>query len=296
MVALLLIVTAAAGGVTSDDGGAMVRGTRVEIQGHRGARAARPENTLAAFRYALDKGVDVIELDLSVTKDEHLVVAHDLFLNPDLCLAPGGGRITGRIPIRSLTLDELRRYDCGALRNPRFPEQVPVSGERIPTLDEVFSLVEGTPGAGMVHLNIEAKSVPSRPDLTLPPDAWAEALAGALKQPARLRRVTVQSFDHRILRALKARLPDVVIAALVAKSLPDLVELARDLGAEIISPNLDWITDSVVDALHRAGVRVIPWTANTDAEWARLLDMQVDGIITDDAAGLIVFLKKRGLR
>jgi len=295
MVAILLLITAAAGGVTGGEGGPGPQKPTVEVQGHRGARGMRPENTLAAFRYALGVGVDVLELDVVVTKDEQLVVAHDLFLNPAICLAPGGGPITGRVPLRSLTLEELRRYDCGTLRNPRFPRQRPVPGERIPTLEEVFTLLETTDGAAGVRLNIEAKSVPSRPDLTFTPAGWAEALAEALATPSRRARVTVQSFDHRILRALKARLPDVVIAALIAESLPDLVELARDLGAGIISPNLEWITGPVVDALQRAGVRVIPWTANTEDEWARLLDLGVDGIITDDPAGLVNFLHRRGL-
>ncbi len=294
MVALMLMLTAAMGGMAGD--GAAPGGARIEVQGHRGARGVRPENTLAAFRHALGLGVDVLELDVAVTKDERLVVSHDLFLNPDLCLTPEGARITGRIPVRSLSLEALQTYDCGTLRNPLFPNQRPIPGERIPTLEAVFGLLEATPGAAAVRLNIEAKSVPSRPDLTLPPEAWADALAAALADPQRRRRVTVQSFDHRILRALKARLPDVVIAALVAKSLPDLVELARDLGAEIISPNLDWITGPVVRALHAAGVRVIPWTANTEEEWARLLDLGVDGIITDDPGGLITFLHLRGLR
>jgi glycerophosphoryl diester phosphodiesterase len=294
MVALMLMLTAAMGGMAGD--GAAPGGARIEVQGHRGARGVRPENTLAAFRHALGLGVDVLELDVAVTKDERLVVSHDLFLNPDLCLTPEGARITGRIPVRSLSLEALQTYDCGTLRNPLFPNQRPIPGERIPTLEAVFGLLEATPGAAAVRLNIEAKSVPSRPDLTLPPEAWADALAAALADPQRRRRVTVQSFDHRILRALKARLPDAVIAALVAKSLPDLVELARDLGAEIISPNLDWITGPVVRALHAAGVRVIPWTANTEEEWARLLDLGVDGIITDDPGGLITFLHLRGLR
>jgi glycerophosphoryl diester phosphodiesterase len=296
MVALMLMFTAAMSGVVGEDVGTKSPEPKLEVQGHRGARAMRPENTLAAFRYALGVGVDVIELDVTVTKDAHLVVAHDLFLNPDICLDPKGARLEGRVPIRSLTLEALQRYDCGTLRNPRFPTQQPVPGEGIPTLDAVFALLEATAGAEKVRLNIEAKSVPSRPDLTFTPEGWVDALAEALSVPARRRRVTVQSFDHRILRALKARLPDVVIAALVAKSLPDLAELARDLDADIISPNLDWITGPVVKALHAAGVRVIPWTANTEEEWSRLLDLGVDGIITDDPGGLITFLHLRGLR
>src|SRR4029077_9880562 len=108
-----------------------------EVEGHRGARWARPENTLAAFRYALSLGVDTLEMDLHATKDDVLVVTHDPFLNPDVCLDPDGKRIAAKILVRSLTIEELQRYDCGSLINPRFTEQVPQPKERIPTFEEV---------------------------------------------------------------------------------------------------------------------------------------------------------------
>src|SRR6266568_3328202 len=88
---------------------------RILVHGHRGARARRPENTLPAFRYALEQGVDVLELDVAVTRDNVAVVSHDPLLNPAICSGPKLG-----IPIRTLTLDELRAYDCGAKRNPLF--------------------------------------------------------------------------------------------------------------------------------------------------------------------------------
>src|SRR3989442_6438062 len=105
------------------------------VHGHRGARAMRPENTIPAFEYAIQAGVDVLELDMAVTKDDVLVVSHDPLLNPEICKGPGTPRA-----IRTLTLAELRQWDCGALRNLKFPKQTPVPGARIPTLDEVFAL------------------------------------------------------------------------------------------------------------------------------------------------------------
>src|SRR5260370_33091790 len=108
---------------------------RILVHGARGARAMRPENTIPAFEYAIGVGVDVLELDMAVTKDDVLVVSHDPLLNPEICSGPGGPRA-----IRTLTLKELRQWDCGALRNPRFPKQTPVPGTPMPTLDEVFAL------------------------------------------------------------------------------------------------------------------------------------------------------------
>src|SRR5436190_1697999 len=105
---------------------------RIEVHGHRGARARRPENTLPAFEYALSIGVDVLELDLQVTRDEQLVISHEPALLPTLCLGPGGGRLAQPVPIRSLSAEELRRYDCGAQVNPAFPRQRAVPGTPMP--------------------------------------------------------------------------------------------------------------------------------------------------------------------
>src|SRR5690349_15229497 len=110
--------------------------TKIEVHGHRGARAKYPENTLPAFEYAIAQGVDVIELDLGVTKDNVVVVSHDSFLKAPICT--GGPKAEANI--RDLTLQELRRWDCGAVRNPNFAEQKIVPGAKMPTLDEVFAL------------------------------------------------------------------------------------------------------------------------------------------------------------
>src|ERR1700709_578415 len=107
--------------------------SRILVHGHRGARGRRPENTLPAFRYAIEQGVDFLELDVAVTKDHVAVVSHDPLLHATICSGPQLG-----IPIHTLTAAELRQYDCGAKKNPLFPDQVPVPGTTVPTLDEVF--------------------------------------------------------------------------------------------------------------------------------------------------------------
>ncbi len=108
---------------------------KIQVHGHRGARAVRPENTIPAFEYAIAAGADVLELDLAVTKDNQLVVSHDLHMNRKICRGP-----EGETAIRALTLAEIRAWDCGALKNPEFPRQQTVPGTRMPTLDEVFAL------------------------------------------------------------------------------------------------------------------------------------------------------------
>lgn len=270
----------------------------IEVQGHRGARAVLPEESIPAFSHALEAGVDTLELDLAVTKDDHLVVLHDLTINDARCLGPGGEKLEGRPPVRSLTLAEIKQLDCGSLPHERFPKQVPVPGTRVATLSEVFELVAGSalPSAKKVGFNIEMKSVPAHPELTLPPDAFARKILDVAARHGMSARVTIQSFDHRMLAAVKRLAPNVPISLLIDGTLPDLAALAEHAGAEIVSPNVEWITAEEVRALHATGVRVIPWTANTPEEWSYLVGIGVDGIISDDPAALIAWLREKKLR
>lgn len=264
----------------------------IEVQGHRGARAVLPEESIAAFTRALEVGVDTLELDVSMTKDDRLVVLHDLRINDALCLDADGKRPTSRPAVRSLTLAEIETFDCGTLKNERFPKQTPVPGARIATLAEVFEL-----GAGKnVGFNVEMKSVPAHPELTPAPDVFARAILDEASRHHVLDRMTIQSFDHRMLAAVKRIAPRTPISLLVEGTLPDLVALAENAQAEVVSPNVDWITAPDVRALHARGVRVIPWTANTPEEWSYLVGIGVDGIISDDPAALVEWLRQRRLR
>ena len=264
----------------------------LEVQGHRGARAVYPENTMAGFEYALSVGAHTIELDVGVTKDDRVVVAHDPFVNPELCLGPNGVRIEKPIPIRSLTLAEVRAYDCGSLPNPRFPKQKRMKAT-MPSLEEVLLFMKEHPRA---RLNVETKIVPSHPELSPSPDRFAELVVELLVEHGMVERSTVQSFDRRTIIAAKKRAPKLSIAQLTGENAPDFVALAKAIGADIVSPNHLWITKEDVDALHHAGVRVIPWTANDEQSWERLVSIGVDGIITDDPAALIAYLSRARAR
>ena len=270
----------------------------IEVQGHRGARALRPENTLPGFAYALDGGVDVLELDLVVTKDDELVVMHDLELNPILCTGPDGAPAPVGFKVRQHPRRMLRAFDCGRRRNPRFPRQRPVPQTHIPTLDEVFELVARSkaPAAAKVRFNIEAKRLPGRTDLAPSPTRFAALIVKAIEARGLVERCILQSFDHRVLVAAKRLAPRLRTSALIGETRPDLVAVARAAGAELVSPNHEWITAEDVSALHAAGIGVVPWTANSETAWARLVELGVDGVITDDPAALIAYLRRRGLR
>ncbi|MEO8128955.1 MAG: glycerophosphodiester phosphodiesterase [Bryobacteraceae bacterium] len=261
--------------------------SKVLVHGHRGARAMRPENTLPAFEYAIQVGVDVLEMDVSVTKDDVLVVSHNPTLLPSICTGPQPNAV-----IRELTLDELRKYDCGTLKNRNFPSQQPVPGTRIPTLDEVLTLA----APSKVEFNIETKIFAARPEYTPAPEEFARLMLAEIRKHHLESRVILQSFDFRTLHAMKRLAPEIRLSALYEGAAKDFVAIAREAGAEIVSPHYTLVNKQQVAVAHKAGLQVVPWTANTPKDWDMLLEAKVDAIITDDPAALIAYLKSLGRR
>jgi glycerophosphoryl diester phosphodiesterase len=266
----------------------------LKVQGHRGARAIWPENTLRGFEYAIEVGVDGIELDLAVTGDGHVVVTHDLKLNPKRVLNERGQRLTKTVPVRALSLAELTTYDVGSIRHPKFPSQNLCPGARIPTLVEVIGLIQRstTPTAKTLQLNLEFKSVPAATDLGPAPSDYVDLVLGILKTCGFTDRCIFQSFDHRILQEIKKRNADLPISPLIAGTFPDLKAMALHLGAKSVSPEWGWFTAQVVRELHQSDIQVVTWTVNEPREWQLLLDMGVDVAITDDPEALIRYLSR----
>ncbi len=261
--------------------------SKILVHGHRGARAMRPENTLPAFEYAIGIGVDVLELDMAVTSDNVLVVSHDPYLEPPVCSGP-----QPKATIRELTLAQVRQWDCGKIRNPGFPNQTPVPGTRMPTLDEVFALAP----RGEFHFNIETKSFPDHPELAPPPRDFARLVLALIRKHHLESRVLLQSFDFRTLQAMKELAPEIRRVALYEGTDRDFVSIAHQAGANMVSPQFKLVTPENVRAAHDAGLQVVPWTANTPVDWDKLIEAQVDAIISDDPAALISHLKEKGLR
>jgi len=260
---------------------------RILVHGHRGARARRPENTIPAFEYAIAQGVDALEMDMAVTKDGVIVISHDPILQAPICSGPRDSAV-----IHELTLSEVRQWDCGARQNPNFPEQQTMPGTRAPTLDEVFDLAPD----GSFDYNIETKSFPEKPQYTPPPDEFARAVLKKIRAHRLEKRVILQSFDFRTLVAMRKLAPEIRLSALTEKDSRSFAAIAAEAGkAEIISPEFHLVTPEKVEAAHRAGLQVVPWTANTPQDWDKLIRAKVDAIITDDPAELIAYLKARGL-
>ena len=274
-----------------------------DLQGHRGTRGLAPENTIAAFERALAIGVTTIETDLAVTKDGVLVISHDPVLNPDLVRGPDGRWLPGKgPPIHSLTLQELRRYDIGrtdpaSAYGKQFPEQQPADGQRFPTLPELFAL-----GArNNVRFAIETKITPTSGGDTPDPETFAKLVVAAVRDAGMSGRVEVLSFDWRTLVEVKKLAPEIRTVCITQStanfdnarsaawtaglelsrydgSVPKLVRAA---GCDTWSSFFRNLTPAAIDEGHAIGLTVLPWTVNDPADMARLIDMKVDGLITD---------------
>lgn len=247
----------------------------------------RPENTMPAFRYAIAQGVDALELDMAVTKDNVVVVSHDPLLEAPVCSGTAGTAV-----IHTLTLAQVREWDCGAVRNPRFPKQQTVPGTRIPTLDEVFDLAS----LGNFDFNIETKIFAAHPEYSPGPVEFVTLVLAKIRAHKLEKRVILQSFDFRTLLEMKRLAPEIRISALLENDPADFAVAGRAAKADIISPQFPMATAERVRAAHAAGLQVVPWTANEPKDWDKLIAADVDAIISDDPAALIAYLKAKGRR
>lgn len=296
-----------------------------DLQGHRGARALRPENTLAGFAHALAVGVTTLELDCGVTKDGIVVVSHDRALNPDHTRDDKGQFLTEPGPlIRELTYAELQQYDVGRLRPGSdyalsFPEQQPVDGERIPRLADVFAQVQKS-GNREVRFNIETKIDPTQPDTTVVPETFAAMLVEVIRTAGMESRTTIQSFDWRTLVQARKLAPEIAIVALTDQQPDeDTMEVGQPgasiwlggfdvddhggsvpmtvkaLGAAVWSPHALDLNPSLVAEAHALGLTVIPWTVNEPEDMERALALGIDGLITDHPDRLRAVLQAKGI-
>lgn len=259
--------------------------TPFDLQGHRGTRGLRPENTLPAFARALEIGVDTLELDTNVTRDGVVVVMHDRRLNPDVARGPDGEWVAPPGPaIHQLTYEELSRYDVGRLKPgtdyaKEFPDQVAIDGTHAPRLSDVFALVRRE-GDRRVRFNIETKISPNAPDESPPPDEFARRLVDEIRAAGMQHRSTIESFDWRTLDVVNRIAPEIPTVYLTYK-MEDAVKKVKDAGGTIWSPFYKDVDEATIRAAHAAGLQVVVWTVNDPADMKRMVEWGVDGVITD---------------
>ena len=276
---------------------------KIDIQGHRGARGMMPENTIPAFKYALDQGVTTLELDVVVTKDKRVVVSHEPWISPEICLTAESEEIADKdkYNIYQMTYEQVAAFDCGYRESTRFPQQQKLHVGK-PLLGEVIAEIEKHIKSHTqfeVDYNIEIKSTPEGDNKQHPSvKEFSDLVYNTIDQYLPMNRIVIQSFDFRVLRYWHKHYPKVRLAALVENERSVTTNLAN-LGFKpnIYSPYYKLIDKNDVKMLHQKRIKVIPWTVNEAEEMKRLISWKVDGIITDypniaNELGLTIPLKQ----
>jgi len=266
------------------------KNARPQIHGHRGCRGLLPENTIPAFLHALQLGVDVLEMDVVLSADQQVVVAHEPWLSAQLGLTPTGQPIDPQneqaFNLFELPYATIRRSIVGTLPYSRFPAQQQVATYR-PLLGEVlqaaelFCLQAGRPP---VSYSIEIKSSPETESVFHPaPHEFTSTVLAAIP-PSLLPRVTLLSFDPRILRVARHLLPTLRLCLLVETAFsPATVFSSLGFVPDVFGPNYCLLDKAILIEMQRlyGGLEIVPWTVNEPADIMRLVDMGVTGITTD---------------
>ncbi|RRO21850.1 glycerophosphodiester phosphodiesterase family protein [Flavobacteriaceae bacterium 14752] len=257
-----------------------------DLQGHRGARGILPENSLQAFQKAIDLGVNTLELDVVVSKDSLIVVSHDPYMNPKICLNPQGQKISDKpeFNLYKMTYDEIQSFDCGSQQHSGFPKQKTMTTYK-PLLSEVIQMTTDNlrEKGRRVSLNIELKSSPDTDHVYHPkPDVFVDLVMKTIKSELiPLNKINIQSFDKRIIQYVIDQYPRISTAYLVEEG--NFYDNLEDLGRtpQIYSPIYTNVDSLDIKRAHDSGVKVIPWTVNEISDMQNLLELGVDGIITD---------------
>lgn len=260
-----------------------------DIHGHRGCRGLLPENTIPGFKKAAELGSDVLELDVVLSADDEVIVSHEPWMSSRICLDPEKRPIgldqERALNIYRMTVAQIQAYDCGSIEHPRFPDQEQVSSFK-PTLRQVVEETdEFALFAGLVNpsYNIEIKSDPEWYGTYQPePEAYARRIIKEVDDLGITSRCIIQSFDPAILEVVHAERPDIVLAFLVENSDGLKKNLKRlSFKPHIYSPYFELVDKKVLEKLREADIELVVWTVNEKKDIKRMLQLGVDGIISD---------------
>ena len=306
-----------------------------DLEAHRGGRDVRPENTLYSYAYAIELGATSIECDMQLTKDGQIVMSHNPILNSDITRDENGNYIeNNKYDIRLMTVDELKKFDVGVM-DPNCGEYYDLHGKtqftydaKIPTLEELMQLIQSY-GDKNIVLNIETKSYPdpasARYKNNADPKKFVEIFNNIVKKYDMEDRVVLQSFDWQTLIEMKKLNPNISTSALwqeqpswgrdseslrryekkksswlggldIKDYQGNPVKAAHAIGTDIISPYYTEISKQDVDEAHSLDMKIVPWTVNNEKDMNMLLDMGVDGIISDKPWLLKQVLEKRNIK
>ncbi|MBO68786.1 MAG: glycerophosphodiester phosphodiesterase [Acidiferrobacteraceae bacterium] len=283
----------------------------IAIHGHRGARGYAPENTLASFQLAIEQNASGIELDVSVTRDKQIIIYHDPYINPDTTREPNGTAVLhDKWRIYDMQLKRIQQFDVGCTDptsnyGSQFPNQIPVPGQKIPTLRQLFIWLERIDSPETV-VNIEIKSDPRKPHCSPPPAEFASLVLEEIRRAPTTNPVWIQSFDWRLLREVQIQNPriptgyltsqqpffDTVTASEHGQSpwlagydpykyndcLPRAIYAA---GGHYWGPDYRDLSAELVAAAQSNYLTIHAWTVNLYSDVVTLVDLGVDGITSD---------------
>ena len=256
-------------------------------QGHRGARGLYPENTIEGMKEALKFPVTTLELDVIISQDNQVVVSHEPWMNEEICLHPEGKPIKGKnFNLFKMSYSEIIRFDCGSKAHPRFKDQSRASVGKpllVSLIREIEPLLKNMNRQNLSY-NIEIKSTVEDEKDGFQPDIarFSELVIKTALEHLSKERLTIQSFDWRVLKYLHQKHPEIKLVALREDAYqPE--ELLKELGFSptVFSPDFKLLKKEDVDFFHQKGIKVIPWTINFVEEMKAIKLMGVDGIITD---------------
>jgi len=260
-------------------------------EGHRGCRGLMPENTIPAFKKAIDLGVTTLEMDAIITKDKKVIISHEPFFNHEITTKSDGSFVKESeeksLNIYEMTYEQTQQFDVGLKPHPRFPQQQKMKAHK-PKLSDVIDSAEAyTKAKGLppVQYNIETKSTSATDDVYHPkPEEFVELIMAVIKEKKIEERVIIQSFDMRTLQYLHKKYPSIRTAYLYElPSLKSFSSRLKDLGftPTIYSPDYITVTAGLIKECKALGIKIIPWTVDDLAKMKELKGMGVDGIITD---------------
>jgi glycerophosphoryl diester phosphodiesterase len=225
---------------------------------HRGDSAHRPENTLASFAGALEVGAVLVELDVQLTADGHVVVLHDPTLDRTT---------SGRGDVRGKTLAEVRAVSAG------YPDRfgTAFAGERVPLLSEALALLRER---ARVLVEIKTESVTEDVDGGIEARVAEEVRRGGMAD-----RVALISFDHRAIVRLASLAPELTRGRLFGHTAPDeVLAAARDAACELVMPHKSQVTDALAERVHDAGLKLATWVVDEPEELRQLARFGLYGV------------------
>ncbi|MDE3144618.1 MAG: glycerophosphodiester phosphodiesterase [Bacteroidota bacterium] len=262
-----------------------------DFEGHRGCRGLMPENTIPAFKKAIDLHVTTLEMDAVITKDKQVIISHEPFFNHEITTKPDGSFVNEKdersLNIYKMDYAETQTYDVGSKPHPRFPDQQKLSVHK-PRLADVIDSAEAYTARLSLHpiqYNIETKSTPATDGIYHPnPDEFVELIMAIIKEKKIEERVIIQSFDIRTLQYLHQHYPTIKTAYLFEPpSDKSFAVRLKELGfiPTIYSPDESLVTALLVKQCKELGMKLIPWTVDDLKRMKELKQMGVDGLISD---------------